>query len=66
MIFKLLTLAAIIYVVYILFFKKNNQINTTNEDEDIMIQCPTCNTFVTKDDAILSNGKYYCSKECLK
>ena len=50
-----------------LFKKKrvsNNQ--TQNDEADIMIECPTCGTYVSKDEAILSNGKYYCSKECIR
>ena len=69
MIFKFLVLAAIIFFIYILFFRKN-RLNTkkptTNTDiTEELVECPTCNTFVSKKDAILSNGRYYCSQECL-
>lgn len=71
MIFKILALLAVLFLVYIIFFKKNREnINSTkkNDDvlEDIMEECPTCGTYVSKNEAILSNGKYFCSKECLK
>lgn len=76
MIFKLIAFLAVIFVVYILFFKKNREKNISkkkfdkkkeNEEvTDTMIECPTCKTYVSKDDAILSNGKYFCSSECLK
>ena len=70
MIFKILALFAVIFLVYILFFKKNREANIKNKkyDEitDTMVECPKCKTFVSKDDAILSNGKYFCSSECLK
>jgi uncharacterized protein len=68
MIFKILTLAVVIFLVYIVFFKKSRENNIqkrNNEKIDTMCECPACGTFVTKDDAVLSNGKYYCSKECL-
>jgi len=68
MIFKILTLGLVIFLVYIVFFKKNReeQINKKdNKDIETMSECPTCGTFIAKDEAILSNGKYYCSKECL-
>ncbi len=32
---------------------------------DIMVECPTCKTFVSKKEGILSNGNYFCSVECL-
>ena len=69
MLFKLLTIAIVIYLVYIVFFKKKiTSSNSTNNSDiiDDMIECPTCKTFISKDEAILSNGKYYCSKECLR
>ena len=70
MIFKILTLLAVIFMVYIIFFKKNREQNISNkkneEITDTMVECPTCKVYVSKDDAILSNGRYFCSSECLK
>jgi len=70
MIFKFLAVAAVLFLVYILFFKKSRESNIKKKEKydqitDTMVECPTCSTYVSKDDAILSNGKYYCSKECL-
>jgi len=69
MIFKFLALAGVLFLVYIVFFKKNRENtinkNKTNEEIDTMFECPSCKTFIAKDDAILSNGKYFCSNECL-
>jgi len=68
MILKLLVLAAVLYLVYkILFRRKLNSTdsNTKNDEVDTMTECPTCKVYTARDDAILSNGKYYCSKECL-
>jgi len=69
MIFKLMALLAVIFLAYLVFFKKNREKDIKNKkDHDVidnMDACPTCNTFIAKDDAILSNGKYYCSTECL-
>lgn len=50
------------------FFKKAREKDIERKDElieDEMVECPTCKTYVSKDEAILSNGKAYCSKECL-
>ncbi len=71
MIIKLVALLAVLFLVYIVFFKKNreNINNSKNQNdtlEDIMEECPTCGIYVSRKEAILSSGKYYCSKECLK
>jgi len=67
---KILLLALVLFVVYIVFFKKSREkdIKKKKYDEitDTMVECPKCGTYVSKDDAILSNGKYFCSKECLQ
>ena len=34
-------------------------------DEDTLVECETCHTFVTLKESILVNGKYYCSQECV-
>ena len=70
MILKLLAVAVVLFLVYIIFFKKNreNDIKDKSKDkiEDIMVECPKCGTYVSKKEGILSNGNYFCSKECLK
>lgn len=69
---KIILLGIILFVVYLIFFKTikvSNKKNKTECDDittDTMIECPTCKTYFLKDDGILSNGKYYCSEECLK
>jgi len=69
MIFKIVALAVVGFLIYIVFFKKNREdiINKKDNSDviDTMLECPTCKTFTAKEDAILSNGKYFCSKECL-
>lgn len=68
--FKLLLLAGIAYLVYVVFFKKTSFLaskkgsNDENLVEDLTA-CPTCHTYISHDDAILSQGQYYCSQECL-
>lgn len=70
MIFKIVAVLAVLFLVYILFFRKGRENSVDNKkDENItdeMIECKTCGTFVSKDEAILSNSKYFCSKECVK
>ncbi|MGB3751722.1 MAG: PP0621 family protein [Arcobacteraceae bacterium] len=70
MIVKLLLLGVVLFGVYLVFFKKDREKNIkdkkNDEITDTMVECPTCGTYVSKEDAILSNGKYFCSQECLK
>ncbi len=70
MIFKFMAFLAVVFLVYIVFFKKSREKNIKDKkyDEitDTMVECPKCKTYISKDDAILSNGKYFCSEECLK
>jgi uncharacterized protein len=73
MIIKILALLAVLFLVYILFFKKNRESSLKNardnkyeEITDTLEECPKCGTFVSKEDAVLSSGKYFCSKECLR
>ncbi|RXK14328.1 hypothetical protein CP965_02460 [Halarcobacter mediterraneus] len=70
MILKFLVAAIVLFLIYIVLFKKDREkeVKTNKKDEkieDIMVECPTCGTFVSKKEAILSNGQFYCSKECL-
>ncbi|WP_024955277.1 PP0621 family protein [Sulfurospirillum arcachonense] len=72
MLFKALALAAIFFIIYIVFFKKPNTTIKTKRKEkkkpqpkgDIMMECQQCQTFVSEDDAIIKDGKFYCSKQC--
>jgi len=71
MVVKLLILGVVLFGVYLIFFKKNREKDISNQKKkneeitDTMVECPKCGTYTSKDDAILSNGKYFCSKECL-
>lgn len=68
MILKVLAIGVVLFLVYIVFFKKNRELDVKKDDEkieDIMVECPTCSTYVSKKEAILSNGHFYCSKDCL-
>lgn len=71
MLIKLLLLGVALFAVYLLFFKKDREKNIqkkkkNEEITDTLVECPKCGTYVSKDEAILSSGKYFCSKECLK
>lgn len=72
MIFKILIFLLALFLIYLVFFKKGREQQIRQNDkkklekEDIMVACPTCKTFVSKEEGILSNGRYFCCKECLK
>jgi len=70
MILKFLAITVVLFIVYIVFFKKNREKTITKKKdikyEDEMVECPTCETYISTKESILSDGKYYCSKDCLK
>ncbi len=73
MILKWLIFGAIVYAVYVLFFKsKNISSKSSNKsskkddsDSEEMVECCECGTFVATKEAFIKNGKFYCSKECM-
>ncbi|RXK06203.1 PP0621 family protein [Halarcobacter bivalviorum] len=71
MILKILAVALVLFLIYIVLFKKDREKSVNNKSkenekiEDVMVECPTCSTYVSKKEAIISNGKYFCSKDCL-
>lgn len=73
MLLKILLTAGLIYIVYIAFFKKPAIAAEKKETKsqpidtaDDMIACAKCGTYISADEAILSTGQSFCSKECLK
>jgi uncharacterized protein len=69
MILKALAIGVVLFLVYIVFFKKNREKDIVKKKEvkieDEMVECPTCGTYISTKESILSNGKHYCSKDCL-
>jgi len=72
MILKILLVLGVIGVVYFFFIKKKpEKVNTSTKkkeesDSSEMVECATCNTYISLDEAIVSSSKYYCSQECIK
>ena len=76
MILKLIMFAIIFYAVYRLMRGKLPKLGTDKKDrvskgedtkkieEDTLIECETCGTYVTYKESIIVKGKAYCSKEC--
>ncbi|MCE3047005.1 PP0621 family protein [Helicobacter kayseriensis] len=62
----LLFLGILALIIWFFFFKKRpKSTRTTSSKINAMVECQKCKTFVLQNEAILSNGAYYCSKECL-
>ena len=76
MILKVLLVILVIAVIYFVFIKQKPQISKDDskrskdkKDElksNDMVECTQCGVFVSIEDTILSNNKYYCSQECLE
>lgn len=69
MILKIIIFAVVALLIYKFMGGKLPTLNkrTSEEkklDEDTLVECETCHTFVTLKESILVNGKYYCSQEC--
>jgi len=70
MILKILIIGAVIAAVYFLFFKTKPETKLTKKeskkaDAEEMVECASCGVYAEVEECILSNGKYYCSRECL-
>jgi len=71
MIMKLLVVIGVVSIVYLFFIKEKPKQNISkqtqnNDDVEDMIKCPTCGVYCEVGEMILSNGIYYCSKECIR
>ena len=71
MIFKLLVFAIVVFIVYTLFFKtgaveqsKKKRREDKKIDSDTMVECVKCSVFVSEKEAIIKDGKFFCSREC--
>jgi len=72
MILKILLVTGVIAFIYFIFIKekpkksKDTNNNKTKLSSNDMVECASCGVYSSIDDSILSNNKYYCSKECLE
>jgi uncharacterized protein len=68
LILKLLIFAIVGVLIYKFFGGKLPKLgkspNEKKLDEDTLVECTTCHTYVTAKESIIVNGKYYCSQEC--
>ena len=58
-------LGVIFGIIWFFFIRKPNKSSTPKPQEETMVECAKCQTFISQNEAILSNGRYYCCNECL-
>ncbi len=65
---KLLLLAGVLTAVYFIFFKKKSLTapKADNTQEEAMVPCAKCDTYVQIKEAFMRDGKYYCTRECME
>ena len=68
MIIKLLFFAIVAILVYKFFGGKFPSFGKSPHEkkleDDTLVECATCHTYVTVKESIIVGGKYYCSQEC--
>jgi len=64
-IFKLIILAMVIFLGFSLFKKFRKPSSRTDQQPSMnkMLSCSICKTHIPENEAILQDGKVYCSKE---
>ena len=69
MILKLLIFAILGLLIYKFLGGKLPTFGKTAEDkkldDDTLVECKKCGTYVTIKESIIVHGEYYCSKECI-
>jgi uncharacterized protein len=72
MLLKLLILGGVLYALYrvaggrlLPSRRERSSAEPEEGEEETLVECSKCSTYVVKKEAILYKGKYYCSRECL-
>lgn len=65
---KFLLFIGLLSAVYFLFFKKKTLTPppSDNSQDEAMIPCAKCGTYVQVKETFMREGKYYCSRECME
>lgn len=70
MILKILLVVGVVALVYFIYKKSSATAKDIKKEDEQktndMVECATCGIYCELGDAILSQGDYYCSKECLE
>ncbi len=65
---KLLVLALLLVGVYFLFFRKPRKKPKAppKHGEETLTPCEACGTYVSHGEAVIKDGRFFCSKSCAK
>lgn len=72
MLLKIALFAAVLFLIYIFFFKNNRKEEIQKSaskkvlEGETMVECHACSTFISHKDALIKDGLFYCSKECAR
>jgi len=69
---KILLVIAVVAGVYFFFIKKSMPLTQERKakkkankvEDETMVECATCGTYITTSEAIVSASTFYCSNEC--
>jgi uncharacterized protein len=68
MILKLIIFAIVALLIYKFFGGKlpslRRDANAKRLEDDTLIECQKCGTYVTTKEALVSEGAFFCSREC--
>ena len=64
MLLKIILVLIVLFGLYKLFGGRLPQRNKKEIDAQTLIECQKCGTFVAQKEALVSRGKYYCSRSC--
>ncbi len=67
---KIVAVIVVLFLIYKILFKKSNKNDIDSKDNEtqaeVMLDCFFCDTLVAQNEAILHNGAYFCSQECIE
>ncbi len=73
MLTKLLIFVAVIFLIYIFFFKnkrkeeiQESKTKSKKIEGETMVECAECSTYISDKESIIKDGKFFCSKECAR
>jgi len=66
---KFIILGILLYAIYYIFFKKpvisqKKTKDNLKQESETMVECTKCKAYVSVNEALIVDGKYFCSKEC--
>lgn len=62
-----LKIALVVFIIGFIWYKffRNPAIKNANDMEETMVACHKCDTYISNKEALIKNGHFYCSKECM-